>query len=336
MPKLTALDEYFVHQIPEPLPNVVTHHQHWRESLFFVLHPPDRLGDVVILTMAHFPARGELDALQLGTVGGSPTMARHVREAGDDPHTFAVGPVQIEIVEPYRVVRLHVENRIEAPVALDLTFTARTAAYALRRGTMRAGPELIWDQSHMLQSGTYDGTFTHDGRTRRVDGWWGQRDHSWGIRDHARCPFWMWLAVQLPDGMIGVWHWELANGARVYTDGCFAPADGRPPIPVVDLHHELQWIDATSQVVSYARDGGEVAGVAGRVELTLEGGQEIGLDAKGRWAQRYGDLGGGLNQVEVSTDDGRRGTGIYELTGAHHHRYFPIPRAERLPPDGER
>jgi hypothetical protein len=188
----------------------------------------------------------------------------------------------------------------------------------------------------MLQSGTYDGTFTHDGRTRRVDGWWGQRDHSWGIRDHARCPFWMWLAVQLPDGMIGVWHWELANGARVYTDGCFAPADGRPPIPVVDLHHELQWIDATSQVVSYARDGGEVAGVAGRVELTLEGGQEIGLDAKGRWAQRYGDLGGGLNQVEVSTDDGRRGTGIYELTGAHHHRYFPIPRAERLPPDGGR
>ena len=54
------------------------------------------------------------------------------------------------------------------------------------------------------------------------------------------------------------------------------------------------------------------------------------LEAEGRWAQRYGDLGGGLNQVLVTTDDGRRGTGIYELTGAHHHRYFPIP-ARRAP-----
>ena len=61
------------------------------------------------------------------------------------------------------------------------------------------------------------------------------------------------------------------------------------------------------EVVSYARDGDEVAGIAGHVDITLAGGQEIGLDAKGRWAQRYGTVGGGLNQVEVTTDDGRRG-----------------------------
>lgn len=334
MPKLTALDEYFIHQIPEPLPNVVTHHPHWRESLFFILHPRDHLGDTIILTMALFPERGELDALQLGHVGATQTMARHAREAGDDPHSFDVGPVHIDIVEAFQKVRLQVEDGIDVPVALDLTFTARTQPYGLRRGTMRAGHELIWDQSHMLQSGVYNGTYTHEGKTYEVDNWWGQRDHSWGIRDHARCPFWMWLAIQLPDGMIGAWHWELANGARVFTDGCFAPADGSAPIPIVDLHHELNWHDANGEVVSYARDGGEVAGIGGHIDITLEGGREIGLDAKGRWAQRYGDLGGGLSQVEVTTDDGRRGTGIYELTGAHHHRYFPIPRADRLPPNG--
>ena len=48
---LTAMDEYFVHQIPEPLPNVATHHDFWRESLFFIAHPRDGLGDVLILTM---------------------------------------------------------------------------------------------------------------------------------------------------------------------------------------------------------------------------------------------------------------------------------------------
>ena len=56
-------------------------------------------------------------------VDGTPTMARHARAAGNDPHTFVVGPVRIDIVEPYRTVHLHVEDGVDVPVALDLTFT---------------------------------------------------------------------------------------------------------------------------------------------------------------------------------------------------------------------
>ncbi|MDX6584894.1 MAG: hypothetical protein QOI10_4078, partial [Solirubrobacterales bacterium] len=219
MPALTVMDEYFVHQIPEPLPNVVTHHEHWRESLFFIVHPPDGLGDVLILTLAHFPKREHMDSLQLGGVGGAPTIAQHVRPYDGDPHTMAVGPVRIDIAEPYKRVELHVDEVPAAPVSLDLTFTARTREHGLRRGTMKAGHEIIWDQSHMIQSGTYNGTFTHMGTTHEVRDWWGQRDHSWGIRDHGRVPLWMWLAVQFPEGMFAVWHWEYTNGAPVYTDG---------------------------------------------------------------------------------------------------------------------
>ena len=43
MSRLTPADEYFYHQIPEPLPAVLAPGEHWRESLFFVLHP--RAGD---------------------------------------------------------------------------------------------------------------------------------------------------------------------------------------------------------------------------------------------------------------------------------------------------
>lgn len=331
MVQLTAMDELFVHQIPEPLPHVVTHHPHWRESLFFVLHPRDEPGDVVILTLAHFPVKGEMDSLQLGHVAGVPTVAHHSRPYDGDPHTMSVGPVHVDIAEPFRTVHLRVDDVPEAAVALELTFSARTPAYGLRRGTMRAGHELIWDQSHLIQSGTYSGWYRHQGTTYEVDGWWGQRDHSWGIRDHQRCPFWTWLAIQLPDGMLGAWHWELANGARIFTDGCWSPADGGEPTPVVDLRHHLHWIDADGKPVDYGRDGDDVAGVAGRVELTLAGGDIIGVEADGRWAQRYGPLGGGLNQVRVRTDDGREGTAIIELTGAHHHRYFPVARADYLP-----
>jgi hypothetical protein len=331
MPRLTDADELFVHQIPEPLPNVATHHDHWRESYFFVAHPPTGSGDVLILTLAHFPKREEVDSLQLGRIGGEPIMARHDRPYGDDPHAPRVGPVLIDIAEPYRTVHLRVDGE-SAPVQLDLTFHARTAAHGLRRGTMKAGHEIIWDQSHMIQAGTYSGSYCYRGETRKVDDWWGQRDHSWGIRDHARCPLWMWLAIQLPDGMLGVWNWEYANGARVYTDGCFAPAGGAEPIPVVGFRHDLHWTDAGGKATDYGRDGEEVHGLAGHVEFTLEGGKRIGVDAEGAWCTRYGPLGGGLSQMIVSTDDGRRGTAIYEITGAHHHRYFPVARAERLPP----
>ena len=68
--KLTPADDFFYHQIPEPLPNVVTYHDHWRESYFFILHPRTGPGDVVILTMAHYPKRQLMDSLQLGQIGG--------------------------------------------------------------------------------------------------------------------------------------------------------------------------------------------------------------------------------------------------------------------------
>jgi hypothetical protein len=131
--------------------------------------------------------------------------------------------------------------------------------------------------------------------------------------------------------MLAVWNWELPNGARIYTDGCWSPADGGEPVPVVAFSHDLHWTNADGKEVSYERDGVDVAGVAGSVEFVLEGGRRIGIEADGKWAQRYGPVGGGLSQCVVRTDDGREGTAIYELTGAHHHRYFPIAREENLP-----
>lgn len=332
MPRLTAADERLAHQIPEPFPNVVTFHEHWRESYFFVAHPPEGSdGDVVILTMASYPSRRVLDSFQMGRIDGAHVFVLHDRPYGDDPHETVVGPVRVDIEEPYRRIRLSVDPA-RSSVGLDLTFEARTAPYGLRRGTMKYGHETVWDQSHMIQSGWFDGTVTTEAGGFEMRRWWGQRDHSWGIREHARCPMWMWLAIQLPDGMFGVWHWEYANGARVYTDGCFAPADGSEPVPVTGFTHELHWTDAGGSPVDYGRDGDGVDGLAGRVEFTLEGGRRVAVEASGRRAAPYGGYGGGQFLVDVETDDGRRGNAIYELTGAHHHRYFPVARAERLPP----
>lgn len=331
MSKLVPADEYFYHQIPEPHVNVATYHEHWRDSYFFVLHPRDTLGDVIILTMAHYPQSQTMDSLQLGTIQNRPILAYHSRQYGDDPHTPRVGPVSIDIVEPFKIIKLSVAGG-SAPVNLDLMFTARTRAHGLRRGTMKAGHEIVWDQSHLIQSGNYSGTYTYEGNIYPVDNWWGQRDHSWGIRDHGRCPMWMWLAIQLPDGMFGVWHWEYANGARVYSDGCYAPADGSHPIPIMDFHHELHWLDENDRPTEYGKDGSDVKKLSGHVTFVLEGGKRVNIDARGSWCASYEPFHcGGLSQMVVKTDDGRTGTAIYEITGSSHHRYFNIPRGANLP-----
>lgn len=329
MPRLTAMDEYFVHQIPEPLSSPETHHDFWRESVFFILHPRDGLGDVPILTTAHFPKAEVMDAMQLGKIGEDWIYAKHERPYGGDPHTMSVGPTHVDIVEPFRRVELRVDEHPDVPYTMNLTFTARGQAYGLRRGTIKDGHERIWDQSHLFQSGTFNGTYTRNGVTHEVVDWWGQRDHSWGIRDHSRCPLWMWFAIQCDEGMYGVWHWEYPNGARAYTDGCFAPADGSDPIPLVDFRHDdLHWIDESGAPISYGAWGAGVHGLAGHVDLTLEGGKTIGFDATGRWAFPYGPLGGGLNQMTWTNSIGQSGTAIYEVTGGNHHKFFPEPRID--------
>jgi hypothetical protein len=342
MAKFTALDERFAHQIPEPFPNVLHFHPDWRESLFFIMHQREKPGDVLILTLAHFPSRQEIDSLQLGRVGASPIMARHLRKVDGDQDDFRVGPITIDVIEPLKKIRLVAVASDATPVSFDISFTARTQPYQLRRGTMKAKYEIVWDQSHMFQSGTYNGSYTHNGKTYEVDNWWGQRDHSWGVRSHARCPLWMWMPIQLEEGMLSVWHWEYPNGARVYTDGCFAPADGSEPIPVIDFQHDLQWLDAAGRPVSYEKFGDDVTGLGGTVDFTLQGGRKISVEATGRWAQRYSQianradnvLGGGLSEMQIRTSDGATGTAIFEITGQFHHKYFPIARGANFPPDG--
>jgi hypothetical protein len=319
----TDLDEQFAHQIPELLPAVVTPHPHWRESYFFDVHHPSGRGDAVFFTMAHYPARERLDSLQMGRVGGEAVLGVLDRAYDGDPHTTAVPGARVEVVKPWREIRLWADPEVAA-IGLDLTFTARTQPYGLRRGTMTAGDELIWDQSHILQSGTYTGSYTVGGEVHEVDGWVGQRDHSWGVRDHGRCPLWQWFQIQLDDGFLGVWHWELADGRHVYTDGCWAGADGGDPVPVVGFRTDVTWRGDDGGPAAYGLHGEAVAGLAGPSTFTLADGRTIEVEAEGSFARPYEPFHrGGLNVMTVRTGDGREGTAVYEVTGARHHRWFP-------------
>ncbi|MET9302695.1 hypothetical protein ABZX66_25570 [Micromonospora aurantiaca] len=327
---LTAADEDFVHFTRPPGPRLPRAYRHWRESYFFVAHPDRADGDVLLVTLGHHPYRGVVDAYVMVRVDGRLRFDRFSRPAGGDRPDPVAGPVAVTVEEPYRRVGVRASGP-GVPVPLELTFTARTAPHALPRGVLDGPGGPVWDQRHMFQSGWFDGAYWVDGERRPVRRWWGQRDHSWGVRDHRNVPAWMWFAVQLPDGMLGLWCWEYPDGSRVFTEGCWAPAGDAPPVPLTSFTHELDWTGADGSPVGYGRDGEAVTGLAGTVTAAFADGSTIRLTGAGAWSARYGRLGGGQQLMAVRTDDGRTGTAIYEITGARHHRFFPVARATGVP-----
>jgi hypothetical protein len=121
-----------------------------------------------------------------------------------------------------------------------------------------------------------------------------------------------------------VWHWELPNGARVYTDGCWAGTDRSEPIPVVDFHHDVRWLGDGGTPAEYGEHGESVSGLGGTCVFTLADRRTITVEAEGTFARPYEPFHrGGLNLMRCRTDDGRSGTAIYEVTGARHHHFFP-------------
>jgi hypothetical protein len=139
----------------------------------------------------------------------------------------------------------------------------------------------------------------------------------------------MWWQIQLDDGFLGVWHWELPNGAIVYRDGCWAGADMSEPVPVVDFRYDASWAGSDRQPAPYGEHGDDIAGLNASATFTLADRRVIEVDAQGTLARTYEPFyRGGLNLMRVSTGDGRQGTAIYEITGARHRHFFPDTAVE--------
>ena len=96
------------------------------------------------------------------------------------------------------------------------------------------------------------------------------------------------------------------------------------PVPAIDFHHDVRWVGADGEPVAYGKHGELVAGLRGTATWTLAGGRTVTVEAEGHWDRPYEPHHrGGLNQMKVRTDDGREGTAIFEVAGAHHWKMFP-------------
>ncbi|KAB7646425.1 hypothetical protein [Polymorphobacter fuscus] len=180
---LNRLDDYPVHQTPEPLAVLATSDRNAYDRTWFNGYAPD--GSYYFgLGMAVYPHRGILDCA-FSTV--RPGQRQHCfygsRRAPVERTEMAVGPFRIEVVEPMRRTRVILDDN-ETGIACDLTFSARTAAIEEARQTLWQNGRRVMDATRFDQFGRWSGVVrTPDGECRVDEAVCrGTKDRSWGVR----------------------------------------------------------------------------------------------------------------------------------------------------------
>ena len=251
---LNRLDDYPVHQTPEPLAHVGTGDRNAYDRYFFNGYAAD--GSVFFAAaLGVYPNRFVQDAHFSVLRDGVQSSVHASRRAPAERTDTAAGPVRIEVVEPMRRHRVTVGPN-ESGVEADVTFLARTEAIEEPRFTMRNGTRVTMDYTRLTQFGSYEGWVAVDGDRVEVTGLLGSRDRSWGIRSvgerEAGAPgplpqfFWLWAPLSFDDACLHFDVQEDAEGTRWHRYGAAVPLlGGGDAEPADQVDWDIRWRSGT-------------------------------------------------------------------------------------------
>ena len=208
---LTPADDYPLHQTPEPMA-LASGERNFYDRFFFNGYAAD--GSVFFAAaLGVYPQLNIMDASFCVMVGGKQHNVRASKHMLGDRLDLVVGPVCIEIVEPFARVRISV-NDPENAITATLEATARHAAVEEPRFTRHNGARLFMDYTRATQNVIWQGEIGFDGTTHNVTGWQGTRDRSWGIRPvgendpQAGVPemvpqfYWLWTPINFENHVL--------------------------------------------------------------------------------------------------------------------------------------
>jgi hypothetical protein len=288
---LSRLDDYPIHQTPEPIAHPATSDRNVYDRYWFNGYQDD--GEFYFgVGMGLYPHRGILDCGFSIVRGGEQHSFHGSRRAPTDPSETEVGPFRIEVVEPMRVLRLIIDDN-KTGIACDLTFTARTACVEEGRQTLRNGARVVMDSTRFAQFGRWQGTIRYDGEEVRIDPSrvFGTKDRSWGVRpvgerETGGAPgggmpqiFFLWAPIHWPNRCTHFGTFDDAAGHAWHQDGALVPVHdgGIEDIPGVTdpetvtvrhVEHEIDYLPGTRRARSAAIALIEDTGKRHEIELT--------------------------------------------------------------------
>ena len=282
---LTKLDETLRHQLPTTFDHVGTSDPRFYDRYWFCAYDP--AGELALITgMGLYANMNVMDGF-VSLMTPKDGSSEHAGRAADQ-HNFrfsrilrpgiddaAVGPLSIEIIEPYRRARLRAEEG-DLPVSFDLEWSAVLTPKEEDPHFTRHRGRVTQDYRRYTQVGRATGTLMFQGRSYRVADWWSGRDHSWGIRTQVAGPEPVTGPPEVPSDFEGfLFYWlpfstdefgghvqfhTKGDGTRVYMDGVIEWLDGTR-LPVVDASLDLEMHRGTRRwkrvVSTFVTDDGQ-------------------------------------------------------------------------------
>jgi hypothetical protein len=181
---LNQLDDFPIHQTPEPIAHVATSDHNAYDRTWFNGYAEDGLQYFGI-GMAVYPLRGILDcAFSVVEQGGRQHTFYASRRAPLERTEMQVGPFRLEVLEPLRRTRVILDDN-SSGLACDLVFSARSAPIQEGRQTLWRGTRRTMDSTRFDQFGRWSGTVRHPDGEFAVEprSWYGTKDRSWGVRN---------------------------------------------------------------------------------------------------------------------------------------------------------
>ncbi len=271
---LSRFDEYPIHQTPEPLAHPVSGDRNFYDRYFF--NGFSRDADLYFgAALGLYPNRRVMDAAFSVVREGLQHVVRASRLAPADRGETQVGPISVEVVEPFRTLRWRVGPN-DFGLSADLVFHARASMVEEARMTRHFHGRAIMDATRFTQHGRWQGELSVAGARVdvRPEGVLGVRDRSWGVRpvgeQEPAAPgqpaqfFWLWAPVHFDDVCVLAGIGEDGEG-RVYHRHCvvvpvLARGDGEAadvpvaapngPETVPSFTHRVDWKAGTRRAAS--------------------------------------------------------------------------------------
>lgn len=176
-------------------------------------------------------------------------VSRQLRPAIDD---HCVGPLRYEVIEPYRGLRVQLEQA--GGLACSLEWQARFPPMEEGRTVSDVNGRTAIDVMRYDQVGRVDGWIQIGDERVVVEDWFGARDHSWGVRGGvggyepttgpsplAAGFLVMWLLFSTDDVAGYTQLMRDGTGAITFLDGILRSSDGRDDRRIVEVDHEIEF-----------------------------------------------------------------------------------------------
>lgn len=233
---LNLLDDFPIHQTPEPLAHPATSDRNFYDRTWFNGYCAE--GDwYFAIGMGIYPHRGILDcAFSVVEKGGRQHSFFGSCRAPLERTDMQVGPFRIEVLEPMRRSRVVLEDN-ETGISCDLTFSTRTSPVQEKRQTIWDGARRAMDATRFDQFGHWSGHIHHpDGDISVEESTCrGTKDRSWGVRgvgepESGGAPslsppsaFFLWAPLFWDDHVTHAIFFDGSEGEDLHSEGMVIP-----------------------------------------------------------------------------------------------------------------